>query len=68
VIDVSREGEHFYVQLTGQQRLELFASSPREFFLKAVDAQITFDVNDQGRATGLVLHQNGRDRSAKRVE
>jgi CubicO group peptidase (beta-lactamase class C family) len=68
MIDVFRGGEHFYVQLTGQQRLEAFASSSRDFFLKAVDAQITFEVDDQGRATALVLHQNGSDRRAKRVE
>jgi CubicO group peptidase (beta-lactamase class C family) len=67
-IDVSREGERLYVRLTGQQSFEVFASSSREFFLKAVDAQITFQVDDQGRATALVLHQNGRDQRATRVE
>jgi len=31
-------------------------------------ASITFVVDDQGRATGLVLHQNGADHEAKRVK
>jgi hypothetical protein len=34
----------------------------------AVAAQITFIVDDQGHATELVLHQNGRERHAKRLE
>jgi serine-type D-Ala-D-Ala carboxypeptidase/endopeptidase len=67
-MDVSRDGERIYVQLTGQPKFEMFASSQREFFLKLVDAQISFEVNDQGRPTALVLHQNGRDQRAKRVE
>ena len=57
---VTREGSRMYVQLTGQPRFEMFAEKEREFFLKSVDAQITFDDGT------LVLHQNGRDQRARR--
>ena len=46
-------------QATGQQPLDLFAEGPDAFFLKAVDAQITFSRNAEGEIEGLVLHQGG---------
>ncbi len=61
VITISREGTRFYEQLTGQSKFEIFATSDREYFLKVVDAQITFDVDSQMRTTALVLHQGGRE-------
>ncbi|MBI3403765.1 MAG: DUF3471 domain-containing protein [Acidobacteria bacterium] len=61
VITISREGTHFYEQLTGQSTFEIFAKNDREYFLKVVDAQITFDVDSQMRTTSLVLHQGGRE-------
>jgi D-alanyl-D-alanine-carboxypeptidase/D-alanyl-D-alanine-endopeptidase len=38
------------------------------FFLKAVEAQITFETGGDGRAAALILHQNGRDMRARRLE
>jgi CubicO group peptidase (beta-lactamase class C family) len=67
-VTFTREDAHFFTQITGQPRLEIFASSPREFFLKVVDAQLTFEVDASGRATAAVLHQGGRDMRAPRVE
>jgi hypothetical protein len=67
VITISREGTHFYEQLTGQNTFEIFAKSDREYFLKVVDAQITFEVDSQMRTTSLVLHQGGREIRATRV-
>jgi hypothetical protein len=46
----------------------VFAEGPKDFFYKAVDAQITFETDDQGRATALVLHQNGANQRARRIE
>jgi hypothetical protein len=67
IMTVSREGDQFYEQLTGQPKFELFAESERKFFLKVVDAQLTFDVDAQGASTQVTLHQNGRDIVAKRM-
>ena len=65
---VTRTENHFFAQLSGQDRLEVFPETTRDFFLKAVDAQLTFVTDGQGRATELILHQNGRDQHAKRIE
>ena len=53
-------------QATGQQPLELFAEGPDAFFLKAVDAQITFSRNAAGEIEGLVLHQGGNTLPARK--
>ena len=68
IITVTREGDHLYAQATDQPRFEIFAESVHELFLKVVDAQITFVVDANGRATSVVLHQNGADQPAKRME
>ena len=68
VIAVTREGTRLFVQATSQPRFEAFASADREFFLKSVDAQITFEVDADGRATALVLHQNGANQRARKIQ
>ena len=68
VMAITRDGDHLYVQLTGQPVLEIFPEGARDYFLKVVDAQITFVTDSNGRATELVLHQGGRDQHAARVE
>jgi CubicO group peptidase (beta-lactamase class C family) len=60
------EGGKLMTQATGQDAFELFAEKPDKFFLKVVDAQVTFTRDAAGKVTGLVLHQNGRDTPAKR--
>jgi D-alanyl-D-alanine-carboxypeptidase/D-alanyl-D-alanine-endopeptidase len=66
-IVITREGNHLFGQPTGQPKSELFAEDEHNFFLKVVDAQITFETDAQGRATRLILHQNG-DHPGKRIE
>ena len=64
----TREGARMFTQLTNQPKTEIFAESEKDFFLKVVDAQITFETGEEGRATAATLHQNGRDQKAKLVE
>jgi serine-type D-Ala-D-Ala carboxypeptidase/endopeptidase len=64
---ITRDGGRLFTQITGQQPFELFAESAKEFFLKDVDAQLTFRTDEQGNATEVVLHQAGRDMPCKRV-
>jgi len=68
ILAVTREVDHLFVQATGQPKFEVFPESPKDYFLKVVDAQITFETDAAGRATALVLHQNGKDQRAKRIE
>jgi CubicO group peptidase (beta-lactamase class C family) len=65
---ITREGDQLFEQLTGQPRFPIFPQGEREFFLKTIDAQIDFEVDAQGKATQLILHQNGTDQRAKRLD
>jgi len=67
ILAITRDGDRLYSQATGQPRFEIFAEGDRDFFVKDFDAQLTFVVDANGRATSLVLHQNG-DHPAKRME
>lgn len=68
LLTVTRGRKRLFVQLTGQPALEVFPEGEKDYFLKVVDAQLTFETNGQGRATAVVLHQNGRDQRALRIE
>jgi serine-type D-Ala-D-Ala carboxypeptidase/endopeptidase len=54
-------------QATGQAAFPLFAETETEFFLKVVDAQVTFMMDDDGAVAGLVLHQAGANQPARKV-
>jgi D-alanyl-D-alanine-carboxypeptidase/D-alanyl-D-alanine-endopeptidase len=68
ILSVTHEGDQLYVQATGQPRAAVYAKGDREFFYKVVDAQISFQESEDGLVSGLVLHQNGRDQTAKRID
>jgi D-alanyl-D-alanine carboxypeptidase len=66
ILTVTREGDRLMTQATGQEKVEIFPSSETEFFLKVVDAQITFVRGPGATVDQLVLHQGGRDTPAKK--
>lgn len=67
IVTVTRDGEKFYAQLTGQNPVQNYPESETKFFTTVVAAQISFTTNAAGEATGLVLHQNGQEQPAVRV-
>jgi serine-type D-Ala-D-Ala carboxypeptidase/endopeptidase len=68
VITISEADGALFAQATGQGKARLFASANDEFFYKVVDAQISFQRGADGKITGLVLHQNGRDTPGKKAK
>lgn len=64
--DITLDQRGLRAQLTGQPSLRLFAKSPTDFFYRAVEASITFEVEGDG-VKALVLHQNGRDLKCRRL-
>lgn len=53
-----------WVQSTGGIAVRLWAESASDFFIKEIDAQLTFTREAAGRVNGVVVHQYGRDRTA----
>jgi CubicO group peptidase (beta-lactamase class C family) len=68
ILTITREDDHLFAQATGQPKFQIFPESDRDYFLKVVDAQITFVTDGNGRARELILHQAGMDQHAKRIE
>jgi serine-type D-Ala-D-Ala carboxypeptidase/endopeptidase len=65
---MTKEDDQLMTQATGQPKFPLFAESQTTFFLKVVEASVTFVVDPaSGKVTGLVLHQNG-DHPANKVQ
>jgi len=67
VMTFTRDEGTFHAQATGQPRLEIVPTSPVNFRFLVVDASVTFQRDEEGAVTGLILHQNG-DQPATRLE
>jgi CubicO group peptidase (beta-lactamase class C family) len=68
ILAVTLEEGNLMTQATGQAKLQIYPESETKFFLKVVDAQITFSRDEHGRVTHATLHQNGRDTKATKIE
>jgi tetratricopeptide (TPR) repeat protein len=68
IITITTENDKIYEQATGQQKFEIFPTSDYEYYLKVVNAQVSFVRDDSGKITELILHQNGRDISGKKIK
>jgi D-alanyl-D-alanine-carboxypeptidase/D-alanyl-D-alanine-endopeptidase len=64
---ITRDGATLWAQATGQGKVQLFAEKENEFFLKVVDAQVSFTTDSSGSVTGLVLHQNGSNLPGRKI-
>lgn len=65
-LTVSTAGGRLMIQATGQSALELHAEGDDAFFLREVEARISFARNAAGEVEALTLHQNGRDLPARK--
>jgi serine-type D-Ala-D-Ala carboxypeptidase/endopeptidase len=66
-IHITREGDQLHAQATGQQRLRIMPESATRFFFMEVDAVLEFHF-EEGKVTGLTLHQGGRSMPASRID
>jgi serine-type D-Ala-D-Ala carboxypeptidase/endopeptidase len=68
VYTVTHERGSLRIQLPAAPKMRLYPETQRDFFLKDADIQVTFQTDDQGHVTGLVLHIWGLSVSAQRIE
>jgi tetratricopeptide (TPR) repeat protein len=66
-ITITNENGKLMAQATGQDKLELFPTSETDFYLKVVPASVTFVKDAEGKVTELILTQNGRKGTAKKI-
>lgn len=59
ILSITLEKGKLFLQVTGQGKFEIFPETETDFFLKAVDAQLTFHKTETGQVSKVVVHQNG---------
>lgn len=67
-LTITSDGMSLFGQATGQGRLQLHAESETKFFLREVDAQVTFVRAPNGVVAELILHQGGANIPGRRVK
>lgn len=68
VFVITHEGDGLLLKFQDQRAIPIYPENEHSFFLTVVPAQVTFVTGADGRATELVLHQNGIDVAASRVQ
>jgi CubicO group peptidase (beta-lactamase class C family) len=61
VLEVQRDGSRYFVQPTGQRKLEIFPLSETTFFARDVDAELSFE------GQSLQFKQGSRNFTARRI-
>jgi hypothetical protein len=64
-LKVSREGTALFLQITGQEIQQLFASTETRFFVEGSDAEIEFNGRQTRPASSLTLIKDGRQRAKR---
>jgi hypothetical protein len=67
VLEVTMRDGALYLKPGARPAARLWAETATGFFVKEVDAQVTFTKDASGKVTGLVLRQYGADRAANKV-
>jgi CubicO group peptidase (beta-lactamase class C family) len=64
-MELSRSGDRYFAQPTGQQRIEIFPMSEKAFFSNDIDVELRFD--NPADLSELVLDQGGRQLKGKKL-
>ncbi len=67
IITITFENGRLMAAATGQGKAEMFAQKENFFFLKVADIQFEFTKDADGKTDKLILHQNGQDTPAKKI-
>jgi hypothetical protein len=67
-LTITREGDKLMGEATGQPKVQFFPESETKFFLKVIDADLTFVKNEKGEVTEAIFNMNGRAMHAKKVD
>jgi hypothetical protein len=68
VITVSKDGSQMKAQATGQGEFEIYPRSENVFYLKVAEAQVTFNVNEDGQVVSMTLLQGGQETNALKLK
>jgi len=66
-IKVTRAADALFIKATGDTSLPIFSANATEFFLKEIDARVTFVKDDNGHVSTLVLAIEGQEILGKKT-
>ena len=67
IIEIIKEGSQLKAQATGQPVFDIFPQSETVFYLKVVDAKLTFNKNEGGDVESVTLLQGGREMTGNKM-
>jgi CubicO group peptidase (beta-lactamase class C family) len=67
-MDITRNADGLVAQSQGQKPRQIFPANDRDWFFSDTNAQMSFDLDANRRATSVINHQNGVDTQAKRID
>lgn len=68
VFTVTKEGRRLLIKQAGYSNIELFAEHGPRFFAKAVDVELMFGRDTDGKVTRMEIYQDGQTSIAKKVK
>lgn len=68
VLTISREGTQLKAQATGQGEFDIFPKSINVFYLKVAEAEVTFNLNGEGKVVSMTLLQGGRETTGLKLK
>ena len=68
IIKVSKNGSQLVAQATGQSEFEIYPKSDTVFYLKVVEAQVTFNLNEDGQVVSMTLLQGGQETTGLKLK
>ncbi|TKG88362.1 serine hydrolase [Puteibacter caeruleilacunae] len=66
-MNVFVEDAKLFIQVTRQPKVQIYPYEANKFFLKVTDAQVVFNLIDNGQVKSLTLHQKGKSINAIRL-
>jgi CubicO group peptidase (beta-lactamase class C family) len=67
-VKIFKEGAKLMAQATAQPALELYPEGQDKFYFKVVNAKVHFTKDDKGEVSALVINQDGRELTGKKIK
>jgi D-alanyl-D-alanine-carboxypeptidase/D-alanyl-D-alanine-endopeptidase len=65
---ITRDGGHLLLQGDGDVKIAFYPENDQDFFAKIMDAQMTFNIDSQGRVKELIFRRSGSELQVLRID
>ena len=68
ILTINKYDSQLKIHISGQGEFPIIPISQNKFGLKGIDAQLTFNTNENGEVESMTYHQHGMDNICKKLE